>query len=114
MTAVITTLGRLLFARRRSANTRNAGLQRMATMADRYSDLRTDAGPSGPMWPRPRIDESDVRWREHLAIVMTQWCAGTGRAGASSGAGSLTREADARISAPRYASPILPARGFVA
>src|SRR5919199_5402627 len=54
MTAAITTLGRLPFARRRPANTRRAGLQRIATMAGMYRALRREAGPSGPMCPRPR------------------------------------------------------------
>ena len=61
MTAVIATLGRLPSARRRWANTRHAGLQRLATIAGLYSALRSDAGPSGPMCPRPRIDDPDLR-----------------------------------------------------
>jgi hypothetical protein len=61
MTAVITTLGRLPLPRRRSANTRSTGLQRLATMAGMYSALRRDAGPSGPMWPRPRLEEPELR-----------------------------------------------------
>src|SRR5437763_9175786 len=44
-------------------------------------------------------------WREHLAIVTPRrWCAGIGRPGVCSGAGSPALEAAVRISAPKCGS----------